>query len=345
MSVLSSCPRSVTRPSGAKNLGVGYLTAMVLPNAKPPPAQTATRAAEILARPMSSLPGADSEASGARGVAIALLIEAGAVLSSSLDPATTMDQVARLIVPRLADLCVVDLLEDDGSIRGAAVAARDEAVVAELEQLHERHPMDPDGDHPAARVIRTGEPILMPQIPDALLASYAEGSERARFVVAHEFRSAAVAPLVARDRTLGSVSILRLGNRAPYDAEDLVLVCELARRAALAIDNARLYARARGVEQRLDAVLAGLAEAVTVVDRGGRTIFANRAAADLLGVDRSTTSSTPLRARSSAASSSPTSTATSSTSRRCRLAGCWRGRTPRRCWCATSSAPPARSAG
>ena len=258
---------------------------MVLPNAKPPPAQTATRAAEILARPMSSLPGADSEASGARGVAIALLIEAGAVLSSSLDPATTMDQVARLIVPRLADLCVVDLLEDDGSIRGAAVAARDEAVVAELEQLHERHPMDPDGDHPAARVIRTGEPILMPQIPDTLLASYAEGSARARFVVAHEFRSAAVAPLVARDRTLGSVSILRLGNRAPYDAEDLVLVCELARRAALAIDNARLYAHARGVEQRLDAVLAGLAEAVTVVDRDGRTIFANRAAADLLGVE------------------------------------------------------------
>ncbi len=270
---------------GAKNLGVGYLTAMVLPNAKPPPTQTAARAAEILARPMSSMPGAEPEASGARGVAIALLIEAGAVLSSSLDPATTMDQVARLIVPRLADLCVVDLLEDDGSIRGAAVAARDEALVAELEQLHEGHPMDPDGDHPAARVIRTGEPILMPQISDALLASYAEGSERARFVVAHEFRSAAVAPLVARDRTLGSVSILRLGNRAPYDAEDLLLVCELARRAALAIDNARLYAHALGVEQRLDAVLAGLAEAVTVVDRDGRTIFANRAAADLLGVE------------------------------------------------------------
>ena len=263
----------------------GYLTAMVLPDAQPPPVPTPLRPAEILARPMSSLPGADHDASGARGVGIALLIEAGAVLSSSLDPTTTMDQVARLVVPRLADLCVIDLLEDDGSIRGAAVAARDESVVAELEQLHERHPLDPSGDHPAARVIRTGEPILLGQISDALLASYAAGSERGRFVITHGYRSAAVAPLVARDRTLGCVSVLRLGDRAPYDADDFVLVCELARRAALAIDNARLYAHARGVEQRLDAVLANLAEAVTVVDRGGRTIFANQAAADLLGVD------------------------------------------------------------
>ncbi len=256
-----------------------------------------------------------------------------------------MDQVARLIVPRLADLCVVDLLEDDGSIRGAAVAARDEAVVAELEQLHERHPMDPDGDHPAARVIRTGEPILMAQISDALLASYAEGSERGRFVVAHEYRSAAVAPLVARDRTLGSVSVLRLGNRAPYDAEDLVLVCELARRAALAIDNARLYAHARGVEQRLDAVLAGLAEAVTVVDRGGRTIFANRAAADLLGVDSvdDVVNAAPgaILSRFLVTDEHGSQLNLEAMPARRLL----RGRTPRRCSCATSSAPPARSAG
>jgi PAS domain S-box-containing protein len=234
---------------------------------------------------MSRSSDAHPDAPSAHDVAVALLIEAGAVLASSLDPATTTDQLARLIVPRLADLCVIDLSQDDGSIRGTAVAAADEAMAAELDELRRRHPLDPAGEHPAARVIRTGEPILMAEVTEALLESFAVASPRARFVLDNGYRSAAVAPLVARDRTLGSVSVLRHGEAPPFDEDDLVLVCELARRAALAIDNAQLYARARSVEQRLDAVLASLAEAVTVVDRDGRTIFANQAAADLLGLD------------------------------------------------------------
>ena len=236
-------------------------------------------------RPMSSPQDAPAETSDSDVVAVSLLIDAGAVLASSLDPMTTMEQVARLIVPRLADLCVIDLLGDDGTIRGAAVAATDDTVASELADLRRRFPLDPDGSHPAVRVIRTGEPILLPEMSSALLASFAQGSEHARFMIDNQYRSAAAAPLVARDRTLGSVCVLRLGDGAPYDDRDLALVTELARRAALALDNARLYAHARSVEQRLDAVLANLAEAVTVVDRDGHTIFANQAAATLLGVD------------------------------------------------------------
>ena len=241
--------------------------------------------AEILTRPMAWPQDAPPETSGADAVAVALLIEAGAVLASSLDPTTTMEQVAQLIVPRLADLCVIDLLGDDGSIRGVAVAATDDRVASQLADLRQRYPLDPNGSHPAARVIRSGEPILLPELSSALLTSFAAGSEHARFMIANGYRSAAVAPLVARDRTLGSLSVLRLGDCAPYDPHDLALVSELARRAALALDNARLYVHARSVEQRLDAVLANLAEAVTVVNRDGRTVFANQAAADLLGVD------------------------------------------------------------
>jgi PAS domain S-box-containing protein len=215
--------------------------------------------------------------------AIELLVEAGVALATSLDLTTTMGQVARLTVPRLADLCVIDLLDEDGSIRDVAVAAADERIARGLEELRGRYQLDPAGEHPVARVIRSGEPILLPQMTSELLSSFAQGSEHARFMIDNDYRSAAVAPLLARERTLGAISVLRLGNGRSYESEDLDLVCELARRAALAIDNARLFSRLRGVERRLEAILVNLAEAITVMDEHGQMVFANQAAADLLG--------------------------------------------------------------
>jgi PAS domain S-box-containing protein len=204
--------------------------------------------------------------------AMHLLVEAGAVLASSLDPATTMGQVARLTIPRLADLCVIDLRDEDGSIKDVAVASADEGIARELELLRERYPLDPAGEHPVAQVLRSGEPVLLEEMTSMLLTSFAQGSEHARFMIDHGYRSAVVAPL-------------RLGDGEPYGDDDLELVCELARRAALAIDNARLFSDLRGVEQRLETILVNLAEAITVVDEYGQTVFANQAAADLLGVE------------------------------------------------------------
>lgn len=215
---------------------------------------------------------------------MSLLIEAGAVLATSLDQATTMSQIAQLTVPRLADLCVIDLGDEDSAIRDVAVAATDPAIPPALEELRARFPLDPRGDHPVARVIASGEPMLLAQMTSDLLSSFAQGSEHARFMIEHGYRSAIVAPLVARGRTLGTLSVLRLGAGAPYDHEDLELTAELARRAALAIDNARLFSQLRRVERRLDAMLVNLAEAITVTDEHGRMAFANQAAADLLGV-------------------------------------------------------------
>ncbi len=217
--------------------------------------------------------------------AMHLLVEAGAVLASSLDPATTMGQVARLTIPRLADLCVIDLLDEDGSIKDVAVASADEEIARELETLRERYPLDPAGEHPVAQVLRSGEPVLLEEMTNMLLTSFAQGSEHARFMIDHGYRSAVVAPLSARERTLGALSVLRLGDGQSYGEEDLELVCELARRAALAIDNARLFSDLRRVEQRLETILVNLAEAITVVDEHGQTVFANQAAAQLLGVD------------------------------------------------------------
>jgi len=225
-----------------------------------------------------------SAGAGVSGTAIDLLVEAGAVLASSLDLPTTMNQVARLTVPRLAEVCVIDLQTQDGSIREVAVAAADQQLARNLEDLRERFPIDPASEHPVAAVIRSGQPVLLPEMSPSLLRSFAQGSEHAEFMIAHRYRSAVVAPLLARGRTLGAVSFLRLGEGPPYGEEDLALVSELARRAALAIDNARLFSELRDAEQRLQAVLGNLAEAITMEDEDGQAVFANRAAAELLGV-------------------------------------------------------------
>jgi PAS domain S-box-containing protein len=218
-----------------------------------------------------------------RDIAVELLVEAGAVMASSLDLGTTMQQVAQLTVPRLADLCAIDLRGEDGAIREAAVASNDAELAHDLEALRRRHPLDPSGEHPVAHVVRSGEPMLLPEMSDMLMRSFAQGSEHARFMIEHRYRSAAVAPLLARGRTLGALSVLRLGECEPYSGEDMDLACELARRAALAIDNARLYSEVRQVEQRLAAILVNLAEAITLTDPRGRMVFANQAAAELLG--------------------------------------------------------------
>src|SRR5579871_4199341 len=94
----------------------------------------------------------------------ALLIEAGAVLASSLDVTSTMRQVASLLVPAFADLCVIDVLRDDGTIEGVAVTAAREDVAAGLVDLRRRFPIDPSSPHPAARVIRTGAAEYLPEL-------------------------------------------------------------------------------------------------------------------------------------------------------------------------------------
>jgi PAS domain S-box-containing protein len=219
-----------------------------------------------------------------RDPGVELLIRAGIVLASSLhDPQTTMREVARLTVPGLGDMCVIDLLDRDGSIKDVAVACADRELEEGLERMRSSFPLNPDGEHPAAVVIRSGHPMLLERMDSGALRSYAESDAHARFMIQNGYRSAVVAPLVARDRTLGAISVLRLGEREGYRSEDLDLVQALAWRAALAIDNARLFSELRVLEERMEAVLVNLAEAITVEDRDGRLIFANQAAADLLG--------------------------------------------------------------
>jgi PAS domain S-box-containing protein len=257
-------------------IGGGLAAALASVRERLQAAEQAARHAEILAR------GRAAESEHARRRAD-LLARAGELLASGLDPAETLQRMTGLAVPDMAELCIVDLVDSDGAIRGAAVTGASEETAQALRELRWRFPLDPEGDHPVARVLRTGRPELLPELPDEELARIAASPEHYEFMMRLRYRSAVVAPLTARGRTHGVLSVLHISSDRTYDEDDLSVMTDLARRAALALDNARLFDELSSTERQLEAILAGLAEAVTVQDATGRLVFVNQAAADLLG--------------------------------------------------------------
>ncbi|HUH12187.1 MAG TPA: ATP-binding protein [Longimicrobiales bacterium] len=165
--------------------------------------------------------------------------EATALLASSMDYGSRLALLARLAVPTLGDVCVVDVLGEDGSVQRVevttAVAGREGLVRA----LH-HYPPRRAGRSGVGQVLKSGEPVLERQVEEAELRLVAEGPEHLEVLRDLGIRSAMMLPLRARDRTLGALTFLSLGSRA-LGPEDLELAGELAGRAALAIDNARLF--------------------------------------------------------------------------------------------------------
>src|ERR687894_209561 len=170
------------------------------------------------------------------------LAEVGASLSSSLDYRTTLARVARLAVPHLADWCVVDILkEEDGSLDRLAVAHQDPEKVALVHELQKRYPPDPDAARGVAQVSRTGHSELVPEIPESLLEEAARDAEHRKILRGLGLKSYMIVPLVARGRTLGAISLVSAASGRRYGESDPELAKEPTPRAALAVDNARLY--------------------------------------------------------------------------------------------------------
>jgi serine phosphatase RsbU (regulator of sigma subunit) len=178
-----------------------------------------------------------------------VLADAGAVLDRSLNPDETLRQMASLAVAEHAAMCVIDILEDDGSIRGAAVEAVDGQTAAGLREMRSCFPLDPEGPHPVAQVLREERSTLI-QLDDPTLSSLAASGEHLDFMRRTQYHSAIVAPLRARNRTYGTISWLRFENQPAYGREDLELVEELAARAAFALSNAHLFGEAQRSRQR-----------------------------------------------------------------------------------------------
>jgi signal transduction histidine kinase len=162
-------------------------------------------------------------------------------------------------VPRLADWCSIQLLDEAGELRQLAVAHVDPAKVAWAAALNERYPADPEARTGAHEVVRTGQPILLADIPDALLVAAAQDEEHLRILREIGFASALTVPLVARGQVLGAMSLVSAESGRRYGDAELALAQELATRAALAIDNAALYGAA--VRAREEAEAANRAKA------------------------------------------------------------------------------------
>jgi predicted ATPase/signal transduction histidine kinase len=170
----------------------------------------------------------------------AFLAEAGALLSESLDDEETFARLGRLCVRSLATWCVIDIVEG-ASIRRIAGAHADPAKEPALKELQQRYPPARGSMHPAAIVIRTGKPLLVPDLTDDHLRPRCDDEGHLRLLRELGAQSGISVPLIARGQTLGAVSLVSAVPGRRYGRPDLDLACEVARRAASAIDNARLY--------------------------------------------------------------------------------------------------------
>jgi serine phosphatase RsbU (regulator of sigma subunit)/PAS domain-containing protein len=188
--------------------------------------------------------------------ALTFLAEAGDALAGSLDPVRTLEEIARLAVPRLADWCGIALASDErGSYENVAVAHVDPAKVRWARELQERYPPDPDAPTGAPEVIRSGRSELYPEIDEALLQAAAVDDEQRQLIRDLQMRSAMVVPLKARERTLGAISFIFAESGRQYSTHELELAEELGRRAGLALDHARLYDREHRTAETLQRAL------------------------------------------------------------------------------------------
>jgi PAS domain S-box-containing protein len=167
------------------------------------------------------------------------LADAGSILASSLDYERTLQQVVRLAVPVLADYCVLDLV-DGATVRRVAAAHADPALEATAQRLLD-FPPTPGGPGPVAGVLRSARPILVNGLTPAALDVVAEGPEHRALLRELGPTAYMAVPLLAAGHVLGSLLFVTAGSGRAYDEMELARAEEVARRAALAIENARLY--------------------------------------------------------------------------------------------------------
>jgi signal transduction histidine kinase len=184
----------------------------------------------------------------------AFLLRASEALSSSLDYDVTLAAVARLAVPGLADWCAVDELAADGSVRRIVVAHPDPKKVELAHAYQEKYPPDPSAPTGVYNVIRTGEAEFMADIPDELITSAVTDEEQLRQVRELDIRSYILVPLTARGHVVGALTLVAGAASRRYTPADVDFARELARRAAMAVDNARLFRESEEARVRTEEI-------------------------------------------------------------------------------------------
>jgi PAS domain S-box-containing protein len=180
------------------------------------------------------------------------LVAASRLLDSSLDPAQTARTIVATAVPELAEICVIDFVREDGWLGDSIVAGADPEMAARLEEIRRRSPLDPGGQHPVAQVLRENRPMIWRELSSAgVVEDIAQNDDHRRLMSEAGYNSAAVVALRARGRTLGALSFLHAKPDLRYDERDLEFLAELGDRAAMALDNARLYSERDRIAENL----------------------------------------------------------------------------------------------
>ncbi|MBA2385241.1 MAG: PAS domain-containing protein, partial [Actinobacteria bacterium] len=216
---------------------------------------------------------------------VRFLVEASTLLAASLDYESTLADLARLLVPEFADYCIVDALDDtvDGEprLREVVISHRDPAREVLLRELRRRHPPDANESHPVSDVLRSAEPCLVEDARPEALAHDAVDEEHVALLRALEAVSYIVVPLAARGRLLGTISLGTAESGRRFGPAELELAGEIARRAAVAIDNALLFRAAQESFAQLDTLLVSAPVGIGFWDQNLRFVRVNDALAAL----------------------------------------------------------------
>ena len=185
----------------------------------------------------------------------ALLAKAGELLASSLETETTLKSVAQLMVPQVADWCVVFVADDAGRMVREGIAHRDAEMERRLIQTSLHQPVT-NPQHPVLRVVENSELYAIPEMGFEWFVGMADNETHARTLKDADARSAIIVPMIARGKTRGAIALFSASGSRQFDDDDIALAEELARRSALALDNARLYRTAQQAIDARDDVLA-----------------------------------------------------------------------------------------
>jgi PAS domain S-box-containing protein len=230
---------------------------------------------------------AEAEAARQR---LTFLAEASQILASSLDYEGTLHSVAHLVVPQLADWCIMDVVGEGGTIRRVAVAHADSEKQELARELEKRYPPNWDSPQSTARVLRTGQPLVVSEASYGWLVAITEDAEHIKLLRDMGVSSFMAVPLVARGHILGAITFVVGASGRRYGPADVTLAEDLARRCAVAVDNARLYREAQEAvrvreeeRDRLLRVLDVTPEGIAIADARGRIVLSNPEAREIWG--------------------------------------------------------------
>ncbi len=219
------------------------------------------------------------------------LSQASDLLAASLDYETTLKNITSLVVPALADWAAVDMLAADNTVRRLAVAHQDPLKVQWAFELEKQFPVDMQAPTGLPQVLRSGLPEFYPKITEEMLVHAAKDQEELDLIKKIGFTSVIIMPLKVFNNTIGAITLVTAESQVTFTAEDLVLAEELARRAGLAITNARLFKQVQDAAKReheqalmLDTLLANAPVGFVFLDVHFQYIRVNKALAEINGL-------------------------------------------------------------